>query len=683
VTFIAALIIMHAAPPLPRAEFSGWRGNGTGLYPDANPPAEWHRIPRGALDGLRCQAPPKAGKAPLVKKGLLRDWLILGPFPVKDSVRGFNEAPIKEGDADPAAGEKAAGKEWKPHTAPDDDIYVFGTAQLPWLDLGQALGYRPNQAAYAFTRLYSPRGGKARIVADHGHGMAAWVNGKEVYRHPERRMGLGAYPALSKIELGHIDPESPSFDIDLKAGWNRLLLKLGAQDRPGWTDMRVCLRVMDPADVKYETKNVRWMAPLPGRSTSTPIIVGDRVFVFCEPDELVCLDKMTGRKRWSAFINYYEALAPEAKRKRPAFARKIGPLVAKLKAEADSRKRTRLRAEMQKELLAIDEETFRLPSSGHFESHFGIVGFTMPTPVSDGKSVFVWSGMGVAACFSLDGERRWITRIEAVELNYGSSPALADGILAVFQNRLYGLDAATGELKWEQPKVTHNIAGIVAGRLNGEAVFVMQRGDVVRPADGKLLFWQRDSGMSNDSGWSPPVMIGPRVYSPKHGVMNLREFTFSGKWKPAARVFQLPDVISRREGKWIDRSTPASPLIHAGHAYQIDIYHSLYVTDLKTGRMVVREELDMEGLMHYNAVPVAASPTLVGSNVIVQDNQGTGIVLKPGPKFEVVSRNRLATQLPRRLPIPAQETIGYAPPIADGDRLYIRGEAYLYCIAKD
>ena len=29
---------------------------------------------------------------------------------------------------------------------------------------------------------------------------------------------------------------------------------------------------------------------------------------------------------------------------------------------------------------------------------FGIVGFTMPTPVSDGRHVFVWCGNGVAAC---------------------------------------------------------------------------------------------------------------------------------------------------------------------------------------------------------------------------------------------------------------------------------------------
>ncbi len=676
------LLALAAGPAVENTFATGWRGNGTGLYPDSTAPTEWHRIPRGALDGLTARA-GKAGDGVAVRKGLLRHWLVLGPFPVKDSVRGFAEAPFAEPSLDPAPGDKAGGLEWKALTSPDDDIFVFGTAVPPWLDLGKALGYRKNQVAYAHTRLHSPKGGKARVVIDHGNGLAAWVNGKEAYRSAERRIQLGYYPQLSKFELAHADPESPSFDIDLKPGWNRLLLKLAADNKDGFTDMRCMLRLMDPPDVKYETKNVRWMAPLPGRSTSTPILAGGKVFVMCEPDQLVCLDKLTGRALWTEYINYFEALPPEEKRKRPAYATKIDPLMASLRKEADPRKRLRLRAEMQQELLAIDRDRFRIAGSGHFESHFGIVGFTMPTPVSDGAHVWVWSGMGVAACYTLDGKRRWITRVEATELNYGSSPALAGGVLAVFQNKLYGLDAMSGALKWEQPRVRYNIAAILAGRLNGEAVFVTQRGDAVRPSDGELLFWQRESSLSGDTGWSPPVILGGRVYSPKYGVTNLRVFDYAGTWKPASRTIQLPEEVSRRDGRWIDRWTAGSPLVHDGHAYQSDIYHSLYVSDLKTGKMVVRREMEMEGLTHYNAVAVAASPTLLGRHVVVQDNQGTALVLSPGVRYQVVSRNRLATQMPRRLPIPAQETIGYAPPVADGDRLYIRGEGHLYCIAKD
>src|SRR5262245_51123959 len=74
---------------------SGWRGNATGLWPDANPPLEWGRTPRGALDGSRASpsrpSSDEPGKAALVEKGLLRDWLVLGPFAVEDSVKNFDK----------------------------------------------------------------------------------------------------------------------------------------------------------------------------------------------------------------------------------------------------------------------------------------------------------------------------------------------------------------------------------------------------------------------------------------------------------------------------------------------------------------------------------------------------------------------------------------------------------------
>ena len=80
-------------------------------------------------------------------------------------------------------------------------------------------------------------------------------------------------------------------------------------------------------------------------------------------------------------------------------------------------------------LVEIDPKQFQLQNDDHFESHFGIVGLTMPTPVSDRQHVYVLCGLGVAACYDLDGHREWITRLPADLLTYGSSPALADGTL--------------------------------------------------------------------------------------------------------------------------------------------------------------------------------------------------------------------------------------------------------------
>jgi outer membrane protein assembly factor BamB len=291
----------------------------------------------------------------------------------------------------------------------------------------------------------------------------------------------------------------------------------------------------------------------------------------------------------------------------------------------------------------------------------------------------------VAACFDLAGKRQWITRIDADEINYGSSPALADGVLAVFQNSLYGLDAKTGKGLWEQRKVRQNVGAVLAATLAGRQVFVTQHGDVVRPADGKLLYQERDTV----SAWAAPLILGDRVYSPQHGVNALRVFDYGGVkgdlWKPkiVARLNMPVEVSRGKDGQWIDRSTPCSPLVWDGLVYQADIYQVFYVTDLKSGKLLYRRDMELSGLTHYNAVAVAASPALIGKHIFVCDNQGTTLVLEPGPRYKVAARNVIATQLDRPWPIPAQEAISYAPPLADGGRLYLRGEAYLYCIEKE
>jgi outer membrane protein assembly factor BamB len=672
---------------------TGWRGNGTGLFQDANPPLEWHRLPRGAMEDLRSStsrpANADAGDAPLVEKGLLRDWLVAGPFAVGDSIKDFDQDLLAgETTVEPAAGGKAGDQVWKKIQGPRDDIMVFGTAEVPWLDVAKELGFKPNQLVYLHTFLHSPRGGPARIVVDHGFGLKAFVNGKEVYRQPQRHMGLGFYTSLSRLELEHRYQPAPQFELTLQPGWNRLLLKLSTSNKEDWNEMRLHLRIMDPPDVPYDTQNIAWMTELPGRSTSTPILVGDRIFLMAEPDELVCLDKASGRILWTAANNYYEALTPAQRAARPALADKVEPFVAELKRERDIRRRLELRAKIQEQLEAIDAEQFKFQYDGHFEAHFGIVGYTMPTPVSDGERVYVWCGMGVAACYDLAGNRQWITRLDTGHLTYGSSPALADGVLCVFLNRLYGLDAKTGQVLWEQGRVQQNVAAVLAARLAGQEVFITQRGHVIRPKDGEFLYRLRGE-TSGDTGWSPGVALGDLFYQPKYGVTTLNILDFAGqsgdRWEPkeVATISTPPEVSRKADGGWIDRWTAGSPLIHDGLAYQVDMYQELYVSDLAEKKMLYRQSLDLAGFTHYNAIAVAASPTLVGKHIVVLDNQGIALVLAPGRNFQQIARNQIATVIDRWLPLPPQETLSYSPPLADGNRLYLRGEGHLYCIGSE
>jgi outer membrane protein assembly factor BamB len=668
---------------------AGWRGNWTGLYPDARPPIEWGRTPRGVVTDLRsCAGKPDAraaDNAPLIDNGLVRDWLVLGPFAVKDVNKDVDQAQLPgEADVEPSAGEKGGSNTWKPLSIKADDPWAFGEVQLASVDLAAASGgYKPNQVTYAHTYLHSPRGGTITAVIEHSFRLKAWLNGQVVYRSADRGVALGNYVNLSRFEFGLTHAAAPRITLDLKPGWNRLLFKVTTETNAGWNQQTFTMRLHDRPDIPYQSKNILWMTELPHRSNATPILVGDRLFVMAEPDELLCIDSKSGKILWRAANNYYEALTPAEHDANPAFKEKVDPLIAQLKKEKDFVKRVELRNKIQNTLLEIDKVRFGLKADGHFEAHFGIVGFTTPTPVSDGKHVWVWVGNGVAACYDLGGNRKWITRVPAEELSYSSSPALVDGVLAVFQHRLHGLDAATGKVLWEQRKVSGNNGAVLPAHIVGVGVIVPQSGAVIRARDGAMLY----RGQSSGGSWAPGVILGDVLYQPNYGVCNLQLFDFSKasgeSWKPkTSPVIEVSDDVHRRDGKWVDRASAGSPLVHDGIAYAVDIYGWLYAFDVRTYRAIYYKQTDLRGLFHYNSLPVGASVTLIGKHLVIMDNQGTSLVIEPGRVFKQVAKNRIATQLERPWPIPAQETIAYAPPVADGNRLYIRGERYLYCIGE-
>ena len=668
----------------------GWRGNTTGHWPDAKSPITWQRIAKGALHEMRTQASrplqkdPRAGLR--LEKGLVREWLIAGPFPVADSEQELDRDLLGgEGALEPAEGGKVGAIAWQKLDAPWEDPDIFGNALVPIADFAPKIPFQKNQIAYAATWLHSPLGGQVGVGVQHSHGMKVWLNGEVVYRAHKRNLILGGYEGVSRYELNHTSDPSPRFEMKLRAGWNRLLVKVSTPPNETYKEQRFLLRLANPADVAYEAKNIAWMTELPGRSTSTPILVGSRLYLMAEPDQLVCLDAASGKIFWQREVNAYAALPPADKAALPAFAERIDPLIAELQRAASRDRRRELRQSIQKSLLDIDPKRFEPHYDGHFAAHFGIVGFTMPTPASDGRSIFVWTNAGVAACFDLEGERRWITVVPSKHLAYGSSPAVAEGVVAVFLEHLFGLDAKTGEILWEQPKIHKNIAAIQTATIRDQPVFVTQLSEIIRPKDGELLF--RPPGATTDGSWAPPVVLDNKLYRPQHAVSSLAVYDCAevegDAWKPKllGEIEKPAEIHRKADGSWIDRPTAGSALIHEGLAYEVDIYGWLYVSDVANRKFVYRQRLEHGGLMHYNAVPFAASPTLVGKHVMLFDNQGTCFVLEPGREFKLVATNRIETQLARDWPIPAQETLAYAPPICAGSKMYLRGERYLYCIS--
>jgi hypothetical protein len=93
----------------------GWRGDGTGCYPNANPPVEWHRRVNGEF-GLACSAKKPGAEVPPLEKTIafgLREWLCLGPWVTADRTKSMTDELIPEKTVEPELGAKGGDFTWE------------------------------------------------------------------------------------------------------------------------------------------------------------------------------------------------------------------------------------------------------------------------------------------------------------------------------------------------------------------------------------------------------------------------------------------------------------------------------------------------------------------------------------------------------------------------------------------
>ncbi len=468
----------------------------------------------------------------------------------------------------------------------------------------------------------------------------------------------------------------------------------------------------------YTTEGILWMTPLPNKGVSSPIIVGDRIFLTAEVADLVCLDKRTGRMLWIRSNPEFDGLDQEHRNANPEHAEKMKLLLAQLPAidaamveelnahmvgaaTSDRRpptgaltKKREIQKEILSEQLAIDGKKSEYALYGA-QNVFGYAG---PTPTSDGKRICVFFATGVAACYDLDGNRQWIVRGKGGGAEHGNfaSPVLCGNQLVVWANELRSYDTASGKLLWTnrcQPRNTYGSP--FALKSGGEFVVASQNGTFVRLRDGKLL-WNKGDGFSFDDAVPTPIVEHGMIYA--HGGYKdevgfkaykipastdeagkiAPAFTFKTEWADD----ELP-VDPKRNA--FDRSFTASPLFVDGLVYRLSQAGGLIVNDATTGEVVYRKVLPMNPLTSYwNWAGASTSPTLSGNYIYLMDNQGTAIVIERGRKYKEVAKN-LLQDLSRddgrgkggKLQIQYLST-----PVFDGERMYYRTDNYLFCIGN-
>jgi len=389
------------------------------------------------------------------------------------------------------------------------------------------------------------------------------------------------------------------------------------------------------------TEHIAWKAALPGPGASSPIVVGDKVFLTCWSGygdgssrdmeklvrHLVCLSKANGKILWDRTV--------------PA---------------------------------AMPED----PYEGMLTEH----GYATSTPVSDGEGVYVFFGKTGALGFDMDGKQLWHTPLgthsNAQRWGSGASPLLYKELLVVNAfdegSALVALNKRTGKEAWRAPAeglrgAFGSPALVQHDGLQEVIIAVPQELWGLNPDTGKLR-WYADHGVTGNV--SPGVVLGDG-----------KAFIFGGfprqgsaAVKPGGR-----NDVTKTNLLWQSNTSTyvPTPVYHEGHLYVINDQGFALCIDAATGKEVYRERV-MEGSgggggggqRRGGGKPFYASPVLVDGKLYCTSRKNGTFVIAAKPKYELLARNI----------IEGDEAQFNATPAVDGNRLYLRSERTLYCIGE-
>ncbi|MCZ7645695.1 MAG: PQQ-binding-like beta-propeller repeat protein [Planctomycetota bacterium] len=331
----------------------GWRGDGTGRYPAATPVLEWSYHPKSPNWGLKYQPlKPAAGDAgqdaAAVESGEILEWLVLGPFEAVDKAKPLDgEFLPNEAGQSPTEGDKVGDMAWTKHVSvKDNDGTVVNSVRLDAVAKG-----KPGDIVYAHNYLYSKTKGAIELYLGHGKAAKIWINGTLAH-HGGKPLSVPGTNYVCYAAKEHWHGEllnhgraGTRVKVELEQGWNRILLKANGH---------VTLHLVEAPGTEYERKNVVWVTPLPNWSNAMPIVVGEKVFLMAEPDELLCLNKADGRILWKRRTTFVDAASAEDRRRFPAEFKELDALNATLKETAEAQARVEIRKKMRGLLKQVD-----------------------------------------------------------------------------------------------------------------------------------------------------------------------------------------------------------------------------------------------------------------------------------------------------------------------------------------
>jgi outer membrane protein assembly factor BamB len=304
-----------------------------------------------------------------------------------------------------------------------------------------------------------------------------------------------------------------------------------------------------------------------------------------------------------------------------------------------------------------------------------------PSPVTDGKSVYVMTGTGVLKGFDFAGKELWSRDIQkdygtfGLNWGYASSPLLYEDSLYV--QVLHGMktddpsyilriDRKSGKTLWKVERPTtairespdsYSTPGLL--RYGKTVELVITGADCVTGHDlatGKELW--RANGLNPDNNPSyrivaSPVIFNEIIYAPTR-VRPLLALRAGGRGD-----------ITGTHVLWSTTNGPdvPTPVTDGKYFYIVNDRGIMWCLDAKTGTEVYGQQRLKPGTY-------SASPVLADGKIYVTNEEGLTSVVKAGPQFEVLAENSL------------NDYCLSSPAISDG-QIFIRTTSNLYAIGKN
>lgn len=645
----------------------GWRGDGSGCYPGATPPTAWYRkLKNQPL--MACQsakpsgdAPPKAAKDMDLP---LNDWLGIGPWDADDKSTALSKDHLSgETKIQPKDGDKVGNLTWK--KAPMQEHAI---------NLASAFGggQKKPRLAYLHTYVYSDSDGPVALYWTHGEGCKLFLNGQ-----------------LAVEKLGDCYLGKPSCNrLVLKKGWNSLLLKSYGLDQ-AWA-FSAWMQKVPPRPFDFETKNLQWLATMPGGGYSLPTIAGDRLFVMGD-NLLLCFDKKSGQCAWVRSV--HRCMGLDAKtagdsaaqieqcvKKLLALENEIPRLVnSKANLQANAAQRENINKELNDICSKVDGGNYGKIKAAWQQGESA----WNTTPCSDGENVYIWYQSSVAVCFDMAGNRKWANVTDFpgdTHHGFATSPILIDGKFIVKQSKLTAFNATTGKMEWSVP-ASFAHGSLVKAVVGKTGVLVEPDGVFHNVSDGQLYMGDKGGKDPRCNTIPSPVPVAGGKVAYVINDLFVRDLNALGSQNSLV-AFPLAET-AMCGGHYADQFI-SSPLYHNGYVYLLTQGGTLIVADVNAKKLAYFRQLDLRACW-YGRAGITASLCAAGKYIYAMDDCGNTVVLEPGPVFKKVARNEFRGE-------PTAQWDGKAnwdafaginsTPVFDDNRMYVRAHRMLYCIGE-